>query len=204
VTIKSLSRALDVIKAMKLEGHDWGEDYRVAGRSVVTRGVPRTRRFNPIAVVQAYGRRAKHLDRMILAGLLLGLSTREVAKALLPVLGEPVSPSTVSRVAETLDQAEAAIQARPLSDCHQVLMLDGVALKPMTGMGALRRLVLVALGLRPDGHKEIIDFRVARAESTAAWAAFLNDLWRRGLTAERLELITVDGAKGLLAALALD
>jgi transposase-like protein len=165
--------------------------------------VPRTRTFNPIAVVRAYARRAKHLDRMILACFLLGLSTRKVAKALLPVLGEPVSPSTVSRVAKTLDAAVAAFHARPLADRYCVLMLDGVVLKRKTGMGAVRRSVLVALGLRPDGKKEIIDFRLARAESAAAWEAFLGDLWRRGLTGERLQLITVDGAKGLLAALAL-
>ena len=29
--------------------------------------VPRTRRFNPVTVVQAYARRAQHIDRMILA-----------------------------------------------------------------------------------------------------------------------------------------
>ncbi len=165
--------------------------------------VPRTRRFNPIAVVQAYARRAKHLDRMILACFLLGLSTRKVAKALLPVLGEPISPSTVSRVAKTLDTAVAAFHARPLADRYAVLMLDGVVLKRKTGMGSLRRPVLVALGLRPDGRKEIIDFRLARGESATAWEAFLGDLWRRGLTGDRLELITVDGGKGLLAALPL-
>ena len=40
-------------------------------------------------------------------------------------------------------------------------MLDGVVLARKTGAGALRRPVLVALGLRPDGRKEIVDFRLA-------------------------------------------
>ena len=57
--------------------------------------VPRTRRFKPMAVVRAYGRRPQQIDRMILACFVLGLSTRKVAKAPLPVLGEPVSPATV-------------------------------------------------------------------------------------------------------------
>ena len=46
-------------------------------------------------------------------------------------------------------------------------MLDGVVLARKTGAGSLRRPVLVALGLRPDATKEIIDFRLARAESAA-------------------------------------
>jgi transposase-like protein len=61
--------------------------------------------------------------------------------------------------------------ARPLKDGYRVLMLDGVVLARKTGPtgqarglkahGAIRRPVLVALGLRPDGKKEIIDFRLA-------------------------------------------
>ncbi|HEX2479179.1 MAG TPA: transposase [Geminicoccaceae bacterium] len=55
--------------------------------------VPRTRTFSALKVVRAYARRAQDVDRMILACFLLGLSTRKVAIALLPVLGRPVSPA---------------------------------------------------------------------------------------------------------------
>jgi transposase-like protein len=163
--------------------------------------VPRTRTWSALQVVRAYARRAAHIDRMILACFVLGLSTRKVAIALLPVLGRRVSASTVSRVAKTLDAAVAAFHRRPLQDIYPVLMLDGVVLSRRTGAGALKRPVLVALGLRPDGKKEVIDFRLAGSESAAAWERFLTDLYRRGLTGERLEIICVDGGAGLLAAL---
>lgn len=163
--------------------------------------VPRTRRYSPLEVVRRYARRAPHIDRMILACFVLGLSTRKVATALLPVLGRRISAGTVSRVAKTLDAAVAAFHRRPLQDRYPVLMLDGVVLARKTGAGALRRPVLVALGLRPDGKKEIIDYRLATGESAAQWEQFLTDLWRRGLTGERLEMICVDGGQGLLAAL---
>jgi putative transposase len=178
--------------------------------------VPRTRTFSALKVVRAYARRAKDVDRMILACFLLGLSTRKVAIALLPVLGRPVSPATVSAVARQLDAAVAAFHRRPLKDIYRVLVLDGVVLKRKTGAGALARPVLVALGLRPDGKKEVIDFRLATAESAAPMgarlaprtdlggrcgAARLGDLTRRGLSGERLEMLCVDGGSGLLAAL---
>jgi transposase-like protein len=163
--------------------------------------VPRTRTFSALKVVRAYARRAKEVDRMILACFLLGLSTRKVAVALLPILGRPVSPATVSAVARQLDAAVAAFHRRPLKDQYRVLVLDGVVLKRKTGAGALARPVLVALGLRPDGKKEVIDFRLATAESAAQWEQFLGDLIRRGLTGERLEMLCVDGGSGLLAAL---
>lgn len=163
--------------------------------------VPRTRTFSAMKAVHAYARRAPHVDRMILSCFVLGLSTRKVAEALLPVLGELVSATTVSRVARTLDGAVEAFHKRPLQDRYRALVLDGVVLSRKTGAGAVRRPVLVALGILPDGKKEVIDFRLAASESAAEWEGFLTDLSRRGLTGERLELICVDGGKGCLAAL---
>jgi len=163
--------------------------------------VPRTRRFAPITVVRAYARRPEQVDRMILSCFVLGLSVRKVGEALLPILGRPVSPTTVSTVAKQLDAVVAAFHARPLKDRYRVLMLDGVVLARKTGAGAIRRPVLVALGLRPDGKKEVIDFRLAQSESAAEWERFLGDLIRRGLTGDALEMICVDGGPGLLAAL---
>ena len=163
--------------------------------------VPRSRRFSPTKVLRAYARRSAEIDRAILAGFVLGLSTRKVGQVLLALLGRPVSASTVSEVAKTLDAAVAAFHRRPLKDAYKTLMLDGVVLSRKTGAGALRRPVLVALGLRPDGKKEIIDFRLAVAESAAEWEAFLGDLIRRGLAGDKLEMICVDGGSGLLAAL---
>ncbi len=163
--------------------------------------VPRTRRYSPVEVIRAYARRTPEIDRVILAGFVLGLSTRKVGETLLALLGRPVSASTVSQVAKTLDTAVAAFHRRPLKSRYKALMLDGVVLARKTGAGALRRPVLVALGLRPDGRKEIIDFRLAGSESAAEWEQFLTDLYRRGLTGEGLDMICVDGGSGLLAAL---
>lgn len=162
--------------------------------------VPRTRTWSPKAVVQAYARRTGEVDRMILACFVLGLSTRKVGEALLPILGRPVSAAAVSQVAKSLDAVVAAFHRRPLKNRYKVLMLDGVTLSRKTGAGAVKRPVLVALGLLPDGRKEVIDFRLARSESAAEWQVFLDDLYRRGLTGEGLDMVCVDGGQGLLAA----
>jgi len=233
-----------MMKAMRADEIEWGEDYRgaaadalkgvLAGRmdaavdrhlaQIAARGeadrrngsyrrhlltelgdialaVPRTRRFSALAVVRAYARRAAHVDRMILACFVLGLSTRKVAGALLPALGRKISAGTVSAVAKSLDAAVAAFHRRRLQDRYWALMLDGVILARKTGAGAIRRPVLVALGLRSDGAKEIIDYRLAGSESAVEWERFLADLYRRGLEGRRLEMICVDGGAGLLAAL---
>ncbi len=163
--------------------------------------VPRTRRYSPVEILRAYARRKPEIDRVILSAFVLGLSTRKVGQTLLAILGRPVSASTVSRIARTLDGAVAAFDRRPLANRYTALFLDGVVLARKTGAGALRRPVLVALGLRPDGKKEIIDYRLAALESADEWERFLNDLYKRGLTGEGLDMVCVDGGKGLIAAL---
>jgi len=75
--------------------------------------VCRTRKYSAVDVQcgVAYSRRSKSVDMMILACFILGLSTRKVGEALSPVFGEIVSPSTVSRVAKTLDGAVFFVEA---------------------------------------------------------------------------------------------
>lgn len=163
--------------------------------------VPRTRIFTPVKVLEAYARRSKDVDRLILACFLLGLSTRKVGEALQTILGEKVSPATVSRISQTLDAAVNAFHKRRLSNIYRALIFDGIILSRKTGMGPVRRPVLVVLGIRPDGKKEVIDFKLALSESAAEWEVFLKDLIKRGLTGDGVEIITVDGGKGLLSVL---
>lgn len=165
--------------------------------------IPRTRRFSAHVLIKRFARRNPSVERLILLTFLLGLSTRKVGVALLPILGEPVSPSTVSQIAKQLDESVQAYHQRVLSDQYEVLVLDGIVMRRKTGMGAQRRTMLVALGIKPDGKKEVIDFRQAPGESQSAWEGFLNDLYRRGLDGRSLKLLLVDGGKGLLAALPL-
>lgn len=98
--------------------------------------IPRTRAYNPVGIIEAYSRRSKEVDRLILACFLLGLSTRKVGAALLTILGEKVSPTTVSRVAKTLDAEVASFHRREYSNIYKTLIFDGVVLSRKTGMGA--------------------------------------------------------------------
>ena len=164
----------------------------------VVLSVPRTRSFAPKGIIAAYARRIKEIDHLILASFLLGLSTRKVGIALATLLGERISPQTVSRVARRLDDAVKAFHRRRIGS-FKALILDGIIIKRRTGAGTLTRPVLVALGLRHDDKKEVIDFRLARSESGAEWRTFLTDLINRGLAG--FEVICADGGQGLISIL---
>jgi len=152
----------------------------LTGLGEIELSVPRTRRFSAAEMLQAYARRSPAVDRLILAAFVFGVSTRKVGEVLLRFLGVTVSATTVSRVARVLDAEVASFHQRPVTNRYRVLQFDGVVLRRRTGAGAQSRPVLVALGILPDGRKEVIDFLLANSESQQAWEGLLNDLYRRG------------------------
>ncbi len=61
-----------------------------------------------------------------------------------------------------------------------------------------RRCILVAYGIKANGVRELIAFRMANhGESQTAWESFLNSLYQRGLKGALLKLIVIDGNKAL-------
>jgi putative transposase len=137
------------------------------------------------------------LGRRAIADVLRGEMDRTIAERLnrMAVLHDGQHSGQAAR------SVVAAFHARPLREPYRVLMLDGVVLARKNGAGAIRRPVLVALGLPPDGRMEVIDFSLAHSESALEWERSLGDLIRRGLAGDGLERICVDGGSGLLAAL---
>ncbi|MBI3320025.1 MAG: IS256 family transposase [Candidatus Omnitrophica bacterium] len=132
---------------------------------------------------------------------LAGVSTRRVGEVVQPFLGRGYSASFVSELTKTLDPHVRAFHERPLEDRYLYLFFDGIVLKGKDALGAKKRVILVAYGIRTDGHKELIDFLIHRSESEDAWNALLENLYRRGLHGGATQLIITDGSKGLHATL---
>lgn len=164
--------------------------------------IPRARDggFRPTSV-ERYQHRTPQVDALIRSVFLGGVSTRQAGAVLAPLLGDTISPSTVSTITKTLDRAVEQFHRRPLADAYRYLFLDGVSLRVKTPDGTRRRLILVAYGITHAGQRKLIDYRLVRNENQNAWEAFLTALACRGLTGVRLRLITTDGHRGLHAAL---
>jgi putative transposase len=163
--------------------------------------IPRSRKGFLSRVLEAYQRRSRTVDQLIMACFVLGMSTRKVSTALLSLLGERVSASTVSEVAKRLDHAVRRYHQRKLEDGYRFLFFDGVVLKQKGAARVQKKIILCAYGITWEGKKEMIDFLLATSESQNAWEGFLRDLYGRGLEGKRCELITTDGGKGLRSAL---
>jgi putative transposase len=166
--------------------------------------VPRSRQglFKP-AVFERYQRRQKVVNDVICNVFLRGISTRDVSGVLKPILGSNISASAVSRITKRLDKNVKEFHQRRLLDEYQFLFLDGITISVKGSFKAKKILILVAYGITMFGKKELIAFRITKAESTTSCESFLNDLYRRGLEGRNLKMIITDGSKGFIAAIEL-
>jgi len=133
---------------------------------------------------------------------LRGLSTGDFRPALEQLLGEDaagLSPSTISRLCKDWEVEHERFRTRSLRfHRYAYLFVDGVHVSVRLGEDD-RLCLLVVIGVREDGVKELLAVEDGYRESTESWGAVLRDLTARGLNEPRL--VIGDGALGTWAAL---
>jgi transposase-like protein len=128
-----------------------------------------------------------------------GLSTSDFGPALEQFLGTGagLSASTVNRLTAQWQDEAAAFARRDLSEVDYVYCwVDGIHLKVRLEQDKV--CLLVMIGVRADGRKELIALADGYRESTEAWAELLRDCRRRGMRAPVLAV--GDGALGFWSA----
>jgi transposase-like protein len=148
-----------------------------------------------------YQRRSEAIDKGIRAMFLRGVSTRKVGEILAALCGVGVSASLVSKITKQLDQLVREYENGPIEDDFVYLIIDGLSVRVKVGLRAQRMMILVAYGIRRDGSRKLIGFRLAKSESKANYQSFLDNLKVRGLRGANLKLIVMDGALGLWSAI---
>jgi transposase-like protein len=131
---------------------------------------------------------------------LRGISTKDFEPALAEFFGSQagLSASTIQRLTREWSAELVAFQQRDLSQVDYVYVwADGVHFNIRLEQDRLCCLVLV--GVRADGHKELVAVGDGYRESTESWSEVLRDLKRRGMRAPVLAI--GDGALGFWGAL---
>lgn len=146
-----------------------------------------------------YQRRRADVDAAIGRLFLQGVSTRRLRGIARDIFGCEVSATTVSKTTSYLDEELRVYQTKQLSDDFPFLFLDGITQK-VREIGVEKKVMLCALGLREDGTRELLSFRLVELEDSDSWRSFLVDLKSRGLNGKALKLITTDGNPGLIKA----
>jgi putative transposase len=163
--------------------------------------VPRDRlaTFDP-QLIAKYQRRFPGFDDKIISMYARGMSTREIAGHLRELYGIEVSPDLVSAVTDAVLDEVAEWQNRPLEPLYPLVFLDALRVKVRDEGTVRNKAVYVALGVRPDGTKEVLGLWIEQTEGAKFWLRVMNELKDRGV--EDILIAVVDGMKGFPEAIA--
>ena len=153
-------------------------------------------------ILPAYARRSPKVTEVLPILYLHGLSTGDFGPALRDLLGEDasgLSSSSIQRLTEAWQAEHAAFRTRELRfHRYAYLFVDGVNVGVRLGEDP-KLCLLVVIGVREDGEKELLAVEDGYRESEDSWAAVFRDLRDRGMNEPKL--VTGDGALGAWAAL---
>ena len=151
------------------------------------------------AIIERYRRRESSVEEAMIEMYLAGVSVRRVEDITQALWGTKVSPGTVSNLNKKIYKRIEKWRNRPLTGEHPYVYLDGIVLK-RTWAGEVRNVsVLVAVGVKQSGHREILGVAEGAKEDKAGWSGFLQHLKERGL--KGVTLIVSDACMGLVESL---
>ncbi len=139
------------------------------------------------------------MEEALIEMYLAGVSVRRVEDITEALWGSRVSPGTISELNKKAYKHIEAWRNRPLeSESYPYVYIDGIYLKRNWGGEYENVAILVAIGVRADGYREVLGAAEGMKEDRASWEAFLKWLRSRGLRGVRL--IIGDKCLGLVAA----
>jgi transposase-like protein len=152
------------------------------------------------AILPPWARKTPKIGEVLPLLYLHGLSTGDFVPALGQFLGSAkgLSSSTVTKLTETWKAEARSFAERDLSNVDYVyLWADGIHVN--VRLEEAKLCLLVMIGVRADGRKELVALADGYRESTGSWADLLRHCKRRGMRAP--VLAAGDGALGFWGAL---
>ncbi len=163
--------------------------------------IPRDRdgSFDPI-LIPKHERRFTGFDDKIIAMYARGMTMREIQGFLLESYGVNVSPEFISSVTEAVMAEVIAWQSRPLEQMYPVVFFDALRVKIKEDAVVRNKAIYLALGVLPDGSRDILGLWIEGSEGAKFWMKVFNDLKTRGVG--DILIAVTDGLKGMPEALA--
>jgi len=163
--------------------------------------VPREREgtFEP-QLIGKHERRLTGFDDKIIAMYARGMTVREIQGFMAEMYAVDVSPDLISSVTDAVLGEVATWQARPLEAMYPVVFFDALRVKIRQDGVVRSKAVYLALGMLPDGTRDILGIWIENTEGAKFWMKVFNDMKTRGCN--DVLIAVTDGLKGMGEALA--
>jgi putative transposase len=128
-----------------------------------------------------------------------GVSTRRVDDLVRALGMEGISKSQVSRLCQELDEEVESFRSRKLEGRYPYVWLDATFVKVREQGRVVSQAVVIAIGVKSSGEREVLGLDVGPSEDGAFWLQFLRSLVARGLGG--VKLVISDAHQGLKGAI---
>ena len=162
--------------------------------------IPRDRdgSFDPL-LIPKHERRFTGFDDKIIAMYARGMTVREIQGFLTEQYGTEVSPEFISSVTDAVMAEVTAWQSRPLEPMYPLVFFDALRVKIRDEAVVRNKAIYLALGVLPDGTRDILGIWIENTEGAKFWLKVFNDLNTRGVG--DILIAVTDGLKGIPEAL---
>jgi len=134
------------------------------------------------------------IEEVIISLYAKGMSVVDIEEQIKDVYKFEVSPSTISRITSRVAEDIVAWQNRPLEPVYLIVWMDGIVFKVRENNKVVNKTIYIAVGLKRDGHKEVLGMWLGKNESAAYWMSVLTDMKARGL--EDILITATDNLNG--------
>ena len=162
--------------------------------------IPRDRNgeYEP-KIIGKYNRNADGMEEKILALYACGMSQRDISEQIKNLYDVEISDGLVSKIVEKVTPEVNAWQNRPLESVYPFIFMDAIHYKVKEDHQYITKAAYVVLGIRMDGHKDILGVWIGENESAKFWLSVMNDLKNRGI--RDVYVFCVDGLAGFREAI---
>lgn len=139
--------------------------------------IPRDRNgeYEP-QIIGKYDRNADGMEEKILALYACGMSQRDISEQIKNLYNVEISDGLVSKIVEKITPDVTAWQNRPLESIYPFVFMDAIHYKVKENHQYITKAAYVVLGIRQDGHKDILGVWIGEHESAKFWLNVMNDL----------------------------
>lgn len=157
--------------------------------------VPRDRAsdFDP-KIVKKHQSDISGIDRQIISMYAHGMSNRDIEEHMRDLYGVDVSPSLISRITDRILPEIREWQSRELKRVYPIVFMDAIHYPVRTDNVVVQKAVYLAIGIDPDGQKDVLGLWIGEAESSKFWLNVMNELKNRGVN--DILIASVDGLSG--------
>ena len=144
--------------------------------------IPRDREgsFDPV-LIPKHERRFTGFDDKIIAMYARGMTVREIQGFLTEQYGTEVSPEFISSVTDAVMGEVTAWQSRPLETMYPAVFFEALRVKIREDAVVRNKAIYLALGVLPDGTRDILGIWIENTEGAKFWLKVFKDLKTRGV-----------------------